>query len=241
MTDQRRHPRYEGQLDVLLVVAGREINCLAQDYSDAGVFVATDTPLPLGRLVRARISVPDQPEFELFARVAWWRGPDQGPDTNPGMGLNFYGLRSPALPRWREWVAATSGAVLASIGEDGRVRRNHPRVRVALTVRIETREGSIEAVTRDVAVGGLFAPCDRPLPPGERVRVVLLHPMDGSQLALEGTVLRTEGGSEPGVRIEFTDPGPDGIDVLLSFVDAAHLPDSLDEALIIDGEDDQLA
>ena len=89
--------------------------------------------------------------------------------------------------------------------------------------------------------GGLFAPCDSPLPAGERVRVVLHHPRDGSVLALEGTVLRTVGGGEPGIGVTFTDPGPDGIDVLMSFVEAAESPDSLDEALIIDGEDDQLA
>jgi Tfp pilus assembly protein PilZ len=241
MTDQRRHPRYEGQLDVLLVAAGREVVCLARDYSDAGIFVATDTPLPLGRLMRVRIAVPGEAEFEMLARVAWWRAPNEADGVVPGMGLNFYGLRSASLPRWRAWVAATRGSEIPSYGEDGRIRRNHPRIRVALTVRIEMGETAIEATTRDVAEGGLFAPCDSPLPAGERVRVVLHHPRDGSVLALEGTVLRTVGGGEPGIGVTFTDPGPDGIDVLMSFVEAAESPDSLDEALIIDGEDDQLA
>lgn len=241
MTDQRRHTRFEGQLDVLMVVAGREIVCVARDYSDAGIFVATDTPLALGRLVRVRISVPSQAEFELLARVAWWRGPAALADAPPGMGLNFYGLRSEALPRWRRWVAQADGAVVASTGEHGRIRRNHPRIRAALKVRVEGAHETVEATTRDVAAGGMFAPCETSLAPGERVTVALFHPRDGTHIMLEGTVLRAVGGGEPGLGVEFADPGPDGLEILLSYIDAAAVPDSLDEELIIDGEDDQLA
>lgn len=226
---------------MLLVVAGREISCVARDYSDSGIFVATDTPLPLGRLVRVRIAAPATLEFELLARVSWWRGPGGPEEEPPGMGLNFYGLRSSALARWRAWIRDSATDAIESTGQDGRIRRNHARIRVRLTVRIETEETAIEAVTRDIGTGGLFAPCDRPLPPGQRVTVVVLHPVDGSQITVEGTVLRAVGGGEPGIGVEFTDPGPDGADILMGFVEAAQQPDSLDEALIIDGEDDQLA
>ena len=70
-----------------------------RDISQGGLFVDTDTPLPVGLDVRVQLNL-DGLAIEADAEVAWQLA-DRGGRVN-GLGLRFRGLPEPALEaiRW---------------------------------------------------------------------------------------------------------------------------------------------
>jgi uncharacterized protein (TIGR02266 family) len=67
-------------------------------------------------------------------------------------------------------------------------RRQHVRAAIQLPVTIETAEGTMNAETRDISVGGAFISCRTPLPPKEKFPLAITLPHGGS-LALFAEVV----------------------------------------------------
>ena len=55
-------------------------------------------------------------------------------------------------------------------------KRQHPRVDITLPVRMETSQGTIEGETRNIALGGAFICCQKPLPLRENFRLTVEAP-----------------------------------------------------------------
>ena len=51
--------------------------------------------------------------------------------------------------------------------------RQHPRVNITWPVRMKTSQGTIEAETKNISLGGAFICCHKPLPLGENFRLTI--------------------------------------------------------------------
>ena len=67
-------------------------------------------------------------------------------------------------------------------------RRVHARVRISLPVRIQTAQGAIRAVTKDLSLGGAFICCQNPLPLNEKFLLSIAMP-HGDSLYLDAEVV----------------------------------------------------
>ena len=106
--DHRRHHRIRLRLPVWLSSKSREELILTEDISFSGLFVRTDTPQPLRRLLKLRLLLPPQgTELAVNAMVVHSLAPEQAAGTTRvgGMGLRFFGLDGETASRWTEFVS----------------------------------------------------------------------------------------------------------------------------------------
>jgi type IV pilus assembly protein PilZ len=86
------------------------------NISEMGIFVRTESPLPVGTLLVLRFSPAGAGEFVLDGRVQWLN-PARPGCPNPGMGIRFLGL----LPEDRERIVdviRTIAYLPADVGYD---------------------------------------------------------------------------------------------------------------------------
>ena len=55
-------------------------------------------------------------------------------------------------------------------------KRQHPRIKAAWPVTINTPQGSLEGETSDISPAGVFIRCLKPLQPGKKLYLVLKSP-----------------------------------------------------------------
>ncbi len=66
----------------------------SQNISKGGIFIETDTPLPLGARLKMRFQPPgNEAEIQVDGEVTWVNEVKEGDDNpNPGMGVQWIGL-----------------------------------------------------------------------------------------------------------------------------------------------------
>jgi type IV pilus assembly protein PilZ len=76
------------------------------NVSVLGIFVSTESPLPIGTLVTLRFCPPKQEAFSLSGRVQWVNPlrDEPGNNPNPGMGIRFVDLLDGDTERLEEIV-----------------------------------------------------------------------------------------------------------------------------------------
>lgn len=105
----RRDARHPYQARVQLKVAGLDafVERFSENISASGMFVATRSPLPVGRVVQLRVVDPHGGAvFEAVASVVWSRPPRPDAPLKPGMGLRFAALNEQS----REIIERICGA-----------------------------------------------------------------------------------------------------------------------------------
>ena len=97
--DRRRYPRLKIELDVDVTSEHNFYSTHTRDISEGGLFVDTDTPLPVGTKVQVQLNL-DGLAIEADARVAWQFRDAHG--RVDGLGLRFQSLGEQALEaiRW---------------------------------------------------------------------------------------------------------------------------------------------
>lgn len=199
--NRRRHRRVPIQIPVTLVSARSTDTMLTDDISLSGVFVRTDSPERLRRLIKLCVTLPDTGEaLEMLAMVVYAISPEQAERLGrvPGMGLNLYGLMPEMRQRWADYVKRTQELFDApGFGADAvsavvePLRRAHPRFVATLKVRVAAVDVLYDMLTHNVSLGGAFLNTEHLLPQGEMVRVVFVHPDDASEFTLNARVVRT--------------------------------------------------
>jgi type IV pilus assembly protein PilZ len=91
-----------------------KVDCVALDtflyasianISEMGVFVRTEEPLAIGKLVRLAFAPPGHEPFKLQGEVAWINKVKLlGDNLNPGMGVRFVDLAPPERERLVEVI-----------------------------------------------------------------------------------------------------------------------------------------
>lgn len=79
------------EADIGLLTDSHFYTGLSQDLSSGGVFISTYQPKPKGTHVGVYFALPDGHVVEANGTVCWTR--DAGPDSPPGMGIQFDELR----------------------------------------------------------------------------------------------------------------------------------------------------
>lgn len=216
--EKRRHRRIPLHLPIrVLGGALPPQEYLTEDVSYAGIFIRTDSPFALRQLLQVEIVLPNtRQHLKILAMVAHRLSAEEAADRGriPGMGLNLYGLGHAAREAWEDFIAAAEAAHDAAHGGSAAelaravlepIRRAHPRTLITLRAQIPSVDTMYAMLTRDLSEGGTFLQTDVAPAPGTRVVVVLIHPDDGSEFSMPGTVARVveEPPSERGVGVAF--------------------------------------
>lgn len=261
MTEQDRQfrdVRVPIRLPVALKDRRAEWPLLTEDISRRGLFLRTDCPKPLRQLVQLRVTLlPAEDELDLLAVVVHSLGHAQAQLRGgaPGMGMQFYGLTGAVRDRWERYVrkleelhrAQAPGLpwMRPAATPADPVRRQHQRYPAKFTVRLRDVNKLYEFLSRDISVGGVFLLAEEPLPVGDELVLLIVHPTTGEEFSVHGEVVRSV--EEPpelaGMGVRFTNIDEDCVDRFRGFIESG-LPEDLlvvDDVLIIEEDDGGLA
>jgi len=91
--DRRRFERFDTSISVDYSSGDTFLFSYIQNISEMGIFIRSDTPLPIGTELALRFSPDGQEAIELAGEVAWVNPLRPfGENLNPGMGVRFRGL-----------------------------------------------------------------------------------------------------------------------------------------------------
>lgn len=198
------------------------LSALSGDLSEGGLFVRTDDRVPAGELVTMRLRMPQLPgELESLAVVRHSTSAADALRRNsePGMGIQFYGLTPCELEDLRDMIRfaseqwsefADGGVIVVPLAQPDVVRRQHRRFSGPFEVelpRLDRRSYHVH----NVSVGGLLLDAPLSLPLRTQVAMKLTHPKDPAPIIVRGQVVRVqEAGPRtlPGVAIRFVDMVP---------------------------------
>ena len=105
--DQRRSRRFPCVLDVELVEGRQRRAYETRDVSRHGLFVKTDLQLKERFVVQLNLRLPDG---DLPATAFVVRRAQNGDESHPGVGLQFFALSSASKRRWDRYVFDLAGA-----------------------------------------------------------------------------------------------------------------------------------
>lgn len=102
--ERREHERYETSVAVDYASGETFLFAYLKNISEMGIFIRSNSPLPIGTRLRLRFHVDDEGEpLVLAGEVTWINEFKEGGDNlNPGMGVRFIEL----TPERREQVVA---------------------------------------------------------------------------------------------------------------------------------------
>lgn len=188
-----------------------------------------------GMLVRA----PHDREIDSFVRLRLFLPPRQEPVEILGriaskihtggkeaLGIHFIDFPSEEKEKWMIYLqridAISSGRVETTSPEAHVERRITVRTVSALMVRFKTSEGLEEFITRNVSTGGMFLATTMVKPVGERVKLVVVHPVTDQTFELDAEVVRVDGqgisGELMGIALRFLNLDPQREELLKRFM-----------------------
>src|SRR5690242_3981643 len=101
--DRRRHERYPTSIQVDYSSGDTFLFSYIQNISEMGIFIRSDTPLPIGTHLELRFTPDGQEPIELVGEVTWVNPYRPfGDNLNPGMGVRFNEL----TPEMRERIVS---------------------------------------------------------------------------------------------------------------------------------------
>ena len=212
---------YPSSLRVCIRHAGRDRRRSAVDVSEDGMFVESPDNVTPGEAVQIVIAMPEERTIRALATVERVVTPEEASFCGgmPGMGLRFL-MMDRCLGDWwnayLEQLAETTRrkqpdpAALEHRGEPAGTRRVEPRNPGRFQVEILDEATRQTFYTRDVSPGGMFLATPDVREVGERLRLVVGHPVSEREFPLpgEGRWTRTSGPVEQrgmGIRLLIRD------------------------------------
>ena len=222
----RREMRYRCVLPVRLDVGRAQLAVETEDVSSSGLFLVTDTTLPVRQLVSVQATLPGGVAFTAHAMVVFAR--PTGPERRAGLGLKFFGLSREVLDHWLRFVRAVSARELAGPASIAPEQRGSDAA-VVLRVRPHGLDALLEVYSRDLADGGMFFQTDQPLLVGSELTAEIIHPDTGEVFELGCVVRRVVKTPTPGLGVEFTSFDPSRRQQLHEFVASVAPPIIIEE------------
>jgi c-di-GMP-binding flagellar brake protein YcgR len=184
------------------------------NVSHNGMLLRASHKREIDSFVRMRLFLPPTQEpVEILGRVA----SKVHVGTKEALGIHFIDFPSEEKEKWLAYLKRIEA--LASDASDGPraggapERRSTRRIASAFMVRFKSGEGLEEFVTQNISSGGMFLATTRTKAEGERIRLVVIHPVTDRTFELEAEVARSEGGSAPiglmGVALRFLEMTPE--------------------------------
>jgi uncharacterized protein (TIGR02266 family) len=88
----RQHDRLPISIQVSYRTAGAFLVSYSVNLSKGGIFIETQTPLPVGEHISLKFDVPGVGALEVEGTVAWLRDSSEGSGLPEGMGVQFENL-----------------------------------------------------------------------------------------------------------------------------------------------------
>jgi type IV pilus assembly protein PilZ len=93
--ERRTYERFDTSISVDYSSGDTFLFSYIQNISEMGIFIRSDTPLPIGSKLELRFTPDGQEPIELAGEVTWVNPYRPfGDNLNPGMGVRFDGLTS---------------------------------------------------------------------------------------------------------------------------------------------------
>lgn len=230
LLERRIHARVDTCLRLEYKLAEGIIEAKSKDVSLSGMFIQTDHPLEIGdRLNLAIQRSDDAPVIQAIGEVVRVVNPDSGSEKS-GVGVRFVEMD----PEDRKDLQAY---LVDMVNQEQAVgtqeRRKYARIERLIRLRYKTAEASITALASDLSKVSVFIQTHECLPVGVLVRMVLVHPVDLSELEISGRVVRCiypnpdDPKQHPGIAVVFENLSQDVLERLSWFLkDAVLMPKS---------------
>jgi hypothetical protein len=197
---RRRDTRYSIRFPVQLAHGKRTLSLLTADVGYGGVFLCTDSPLPLMQLVGVQLVLPiGDRALKAHGMTVHVVKPDNAHGRIPGLGVQFYALDHTTRDSWEAFVRHVETHFPQSPDQaplrlprgftPEPVRRRFERHTAVLNVEPVTVAALEEIYARDLSTGSIVIPSALELPPGARVVVHVSHPNTGQPFLFEGSVV----------------------------------------------------
>jgi Tfp pilus assembly protein PilZ len=208
----RRDTRYSIRFPARVTHGKRTLSLLTEDVSYGGIFLCTDSPLPLLQLVRVQLVLPiGDRALQAHGMTVHVVQPENAQERVPGVGVQFYALDQATRDAWDLFIGQVETSCPKSPDQaplrlprgftPEPIRRRFERHTAVLKVEPTTLAELEEIHSRDVATGSMFVPTRLELPIGTRVVVYVSHPTSGQPFLFEAKVVhRTD--SPPGLGLE---------------------------------------
>lgn len=212
----RRAPRVQVELDVFLQTIDGDVPFKTMDASYEGVYLVSDTPLPLRKLIRFRTRIPEtDEELQMLGLVAHTVNvADAAESPVPaGMGIQLFSLGQETQERWRNYVDE-----LYERNPEARRAVEFAR-RPKVRIRIPNDYSLRRFRTIDLPAGSIFLHTPELHEAGTLVDCIILHPEKKEHFMLPATVAKAIDGTvkERGMRLAFS--LPDDVTLLEDFLD----------------------
>lgn len=212
----RREPRVRTTFDVEVETEGRILHYVTRNASFRGLFLVTEQPLPLRRLVRVRCEVAGS-ALELIGLVTHTVNLTDAAELNkqPGMGVNLFSLGPTQRELWEDFVRMEyqkDPQAHATL-----VASELPRLSIVL----KNDKMKEQFFGADLPRGDIFYRTPDKMPPGTRVVVEVKHPVTQKTHELFAQVVDTVDGArrKRGIRIAFEEMSEASTEELQRFED----------------------
>lgn len=212
--ERRRHERVPVKLPVRVEYGGESHTYLTHDVSISGIFVRTDVPQPLRKLISLKVQLlPSDQSIEYDAvvvhSIAAGAALEQG--LVPGMGLQLYRLDKSVRGLWEGYVgllvrkfAEGEAHVEAPDDQVDPVRRQHRRFATQIHMTVTNLAPFMRVLSKDVSLGGVFLFSDKLLEVGQPVELHALKGDTNQEVHLRGEVARVvPNGPSKGFGVQF--------------------------------------
>ena len=99
-SDRRSHERFATSISVDYASGETFLFSYITNISEMGIFIRSDTPMPVGTRLRLRFALENGDSLELGGEVVWINPLRVvGENLNPGMGVRFTSLTPDARER----------------------------------------------------------------------------------------------------------------------------------------------
>jgi len=189
-TDRRSFFRIETNLRLKFQTMEEFRTEYTRNISHEGIFVGTNKPFQIGEIIDVILELPQpRPSMTLMAEVVHAITVQEGEEfvAEPGMGLHFLNLTPTRKKILESYI---SKEMKQSPNAQGKDRRIHTRTPAWLKVKFASNGALKEKYSCDISKGGILIETDDPAPIDTKIEVMLVHPITGEELKLEGCVVR---------------------------------------------------
>jgi Tfp pilus assembly protein PilZ len=194
---------FKVQIAATLVSRSQTTALLTEHVSPQGVFVRTDSPPPIGALLRIEFVLPSTSAPVVMNGVAKRVVPPHGTISVPGVELEFFAKDGGGAGQlWDQFIRyvgekypeSVLRAVMLAQDANGQAQQSIP---------IRASSGTaVAAVVDELSAGGMFLKTAEPFRLGSILRVTLEDPRNGTQTQLACMVRRRVTGAKQGIGVE---------------------------------------
>ncbi|MDX9723476.1 MAG: PilZ domain-containing protein [Myxococcota bacterium] len=255
--DRREAARIAVEIPVIVTDGAKTSRFLALDVSRKGMFIKSDAPSPMRRILRLSLPMPDgSADLQVLALVVHRVSVEQALTRGvaPGMGVHLYGVGPVAKQRWEAYLetlaSMSGGASSARLVTKypgpppiDAVKRRYERFHLELEAQLIGDELE-SARTIDVSAGGTLLSSSRALELGSKLDLILLHPQGETRFTANARVARVVDAADGkwDVGLEFLDLDDARRAELRRFIESC-LPEPMfdDELVVLEADDPLLA